>query len=279
MPSYSPVRSVQRALVLLQVLNRRPVMSVREIHDATGLPKPTVIRLLETLVAEGYVSNDPHHGGYQVTSLVTSLSSGFHGDVIAVEAARPWALRLTAHFLWPVGIAVLDKDAVKVRFSTVADSPISPFHATINTRLSLVSRALGRAYLAFCQDTEREFLIDMLARSKNPEDAMARHPDRLKALLQSIRQKGYAERDPEVVPRSSDTLAVPIFWKQRVLATICLTYFKSAVSHGKAVETFVGPLQAAARGIEEAVTQLQNVSTDKDKGGDASQAVSPAGMD
>lgn len=262
MPSYSPVRSVQRALRLLQVINRRPVMSVHEMHNATGLPKSTIVRLLETFVREGYISNDPHHGGYQVTSLVSSLSSGFHGDVIAVEAARPWALRLTEHFLWPVGVAVLDKDAIKVRFSTVADSPISPFHATINTRLSLVSRALGRAYLAFCPDNEREFLIDILSRSDHPEDAMARHPDRLKAFLRSVRQKGYAERDPEVEPRSSGTLAVPIFWKKSVLATICLTYFTSAVPRAKAIEKFVEPLQTAARGIEEAVRQLQTVSED-----------------
>ena len=264
MPSYPPIRAVTRALVLLQELNRRPVMTVHQIHELTGLPKPTIVRLLETLVATGFVSNDPHHGGYQVTSLVTSLSAGFHGDVIAVEAARPWALRLTQRFLWPVGVAVLDKDAVKVRFSTVFESPISPFHATINMRLSLVSRALGRAYLAYCPDAERELLINILSTSKNPEDAPAKNPQRLDAIIRLIRRQGFAERDPTVLPQSSDTLAVPIFHNQRVLATISITFFRSAISRAKAIEEFVEPLQTAAKGIEESVKLLQLVSEPDD---------------
>ncbi|MBT3361694.1 MAG: DNA-binding transcriptional regulator [Rhodospirillales bacterium] len=257
MPSFQPVRSVMRSLAILQELNRRPVASIAQLHGATGLPKPTIVRLLETLVAAGYVSNDPHHGGYQVTSLVTSLSSGFHGDVIAVEAARPWAVQLTNRLLWPVGIAVLDRDAVKVRFSTIAESPISPFHATINMRLSLVSRAMGRAYLAFCPAAERRLLLEMLVSSTDPEDGLAKNASRFSALLQTIRRQGFAERDPMVQPHSSGTIAVPIFSQNRVLATICMTYFTSAVSRSEAVKRFVGPLQATARNIEESVVLLQ----------------------
>lgn len=264
MPSFQPVRSVMRSLAILQELNRRPVASIAQLHGATGLPKPTIVRLLETLVAAGYVSNDPHHGGYQVTSLVTSLSSGFHGDVIAVEAARPWAVQLTNRLLWPVGVAVLDRDAVKVRFSTIAESPISPFHATINMRLSLVSRAMGRAYLAFCPAAERRLLLEMLAHSTDPEDGLAKNAGRLNALLLTIRRQGFAERDPMVHPLSSGTIAVPIFFQKRVLATICMTYFTSAVSGSEAVKRFVGPLQATARNIEESVGLLQGDSQPND---------------
>ena len=52
-----------------------------------------------------------------------------------------------------------------VRFSTIADSPVSPFHATINMRLSLISRALGRAYIAYCPNEERELLVRLLRAS------------------------------------------------------------------------------------------------------------------
>ena len=75
-----PVESVRRAFHLLHELNRQRVSSVRHLHRATGLPKPTIVRLLDTLIVLGYVVNDPRQGGYQVTSLVRSLSAGFHGD-------------------------------------------------------------------------------------------------------------------------------------------------------------------------------------------------------
>jgi hypothetical protein len=57
------------------------------------------------------------------------------------------------------------RDAVAIRFSTIPDSPVSPFHATINNRLQLMSRALGRAYIAFCPPNERNLLLRMLATS------------------------------------------------------------------------------------------------------------------
>jgi IclR family transcriptional regulator, mhp operon transcriptional activator len=133
----APVESVRRAFHLLHELNRQRVSSVRHLHRATGLPKPTIVRLLDTLIALGYVVNDRRQGGYQVTSLVRSLSAGFHGDPLVVEAARPWAIAFTRKYHWPVAVAVLDRDAVAIRFSTIPDSPVSPFHATINMRLQV----------------------------------------------------------------------------------------------------------------------------------------------
>ena len=259
MPSYSPVQSVTRSFALLRELNRRKVTTIHDLHVATRLPKPTIVRLLETLIAAGYVSGDRRQGGYQVTSLVTSLSSGFHGDHLAVEAGRAWAVQLTRRFVWPTSIAVLDKDCVVVRFSTVPDSPMSPFHATINMRLSLISRALGLAYLAFCPDPERELLIAMLQTSSDPEDGLARYPKQLTALINTVRRQGFAERDPLVAPRTSCTIAVPIFHGHRVLATLCATYFASAMTRAEAIERFVDPLKSAAASIGEEVDLLQNV--------------------
>src|SRR5688572_6921796 len=73
------VRSVERGLAILQAMNRRPVSSVDYLHKTTRLPKPTLVRLLHTMVKAGYLTNDVRQGGYQLASLVTSLSCGFHG--------------------------------------------------------------------------------------------------------------------------------------------------------------------------------------------------------
>jgi IclR family mhp operon transcriptional activator len=257
MPSFPPVQSVERALALLVELNKQRATTIGELHRRTGLPKPTIVRLLETLIGLGYVSSDSRLGGYQVTSQVAMLSCGFHGTTMVIEAARPWAIDLTRKLKWPVGIAALDKDAVYVRFSTIPDSPISPFHATINMRLSLVSRALGRAYLAFCPREERNLLIRMLAASKDPEDRPRELSSIVPGLVKSIRRRGYAERDPRVEPKSSATIAVPIMSEKRVLATIGLTYFRSAVPSGTVPDTLVKPLQEAVRAIEHSISVMR----------------------
>ena len=91
MPSFPPVQSVLRALEILNDLNTRRVTRVGELHHSTGLPKPTIVRLLETLIPEGFAASDNRLGGYQVTSDVDALGSGFHSAPMVVEAARPWA--------------------------------------------------------------------------------------------------------------------------------------------------------------------------------------------
>ncbi len=242
---------------LLHELNRQRVSSVRHLHQVTGLPKPTIVRLLDTLISLGYVVNDRRQGGYQVTSLVRSLSAGFHGDPLVVEAARPWAIAFTRKFHWPVAIAVLDRDAVAVRFSTIPDSPLSPFHATINMRLQLMSRALGRAYIAFCPPAERTLLLDMLGLSDDPEAAAARDRDAALTLLAMVRRTGFAERSAAVEPKSSSTIAVPVMLGRKVLATAGMTYFTSAMAKTDALARYVPPLKEMAKNIQTSVVLLR----------------------
>ena len=256
MPSFPPVQSVVRALKVLKDLNTRRVTTVNQLYLSTKLPKPTIVRLLETLIHEGFVTSDKRLGGYCVTSQVPTLSAGFHSTLLVVEAGRAWCIDLTRRFKWPASIAVLDGAAVSVRFSTIPDSPVSPFHATLNMRLSLISRALGRAYIGFCPEGERQILIQHLRSSKDPED----RPEDLEAAVKEVtkraRRFGYAERAPNVEPKSSSTIAVPIMRGDRVLATLGLTYFRSAVPAPDVRRTLVTPLQETAKRIEESVLAL-----------------------
>lgn len=259
------VESVRRAMSLLHELNRQRVSSVHHLHHATGLPKSTIVRLLDTLIALGYVVNDQRQGGYQVTSLVRSLSAGFHGDPLVVEASRPWAIAFTRKFQWPVAVAVLDRDAVAVRFSTIPDSPVSPFHATLNKRLQLMSRALGRAYIAFCPPSERNLLLDMLATSEDPEDATAHDRDAALTLLAMIRRAGFADRSAMVEPKSSSTIAVPVTLGRKVLATVGVTFFTSAIPKAEAIARYVPPLKEMAKNIQTSVVLLrQDGAPDRD---------------
>lgn len=260
MPSYAPVKSVLKTLDLLKELNRQNINSVDNLHRATGLPKPTIVRLLETLIADGYVTNDKRQGGYRITSQVQSLSCGFQGDAPVVEVGRPWAIEFTRRYRWPVAIAVLDKDAVAVRLSTIADSPVSPMHATINMRLQLLTRALGRAYLAFCPRAERDLLLSFLMKSSDPENAGARDRKATLAMLRRIRALGFAERSLAVKPSSSTTLAVPIMRGKNVLATVGMTYFRSVMSDKEAHGRYIPAIQEMARNIEKSVVTLETQS-------------------
>lgn len=243
------IRSAERTLQILRAMNQRPVSSIEYLHNSTGLPKPTLVRFLKTMVNAGYVTNDRLQAGYQLTSLVTSLSSGYHGDPLVVEAGRAWALNLTNQLKWPVSIAVLEDNAVIVRLSTVAESQISPFHATINMRLGLFSRGLGRAYLAFCSDEQIEAFVQVVENNDEEEAQYIPRPKVLQKLVETIREDGYARRNSKAEPKSSDTLAVPIFLDGEVRATIGITYFASVVKSQNTILEYANLLKKASAQI------------------------------
>ena len=229
MNSFAPVRSVERTQLILECLNRNRVTRVSDLHEETGLPKPTIVRLLQTLEQTGYVFNDRRHGGYQVTSRVTSLSAGFHCDPLVVEARRPHAARLTKQFMWPAAIAILRDDAVVVRYSTIPDSPNLPFHATVNMRLTLDHYALGLAYLAFCPQQQQNTIIWMLMqRETGARGRIAEKEVLLRHKLQTVRDQGFAGRDANQELRSSNTIAMPVMDDDRALGTLGITYYRAA---------------------------------------------------
>jgi DNA-binding transcriptional ArsR family regulator len=71
------VRGLQRGLQVLRVLNEKNYASVLEINRATGLPRTTIYRLLDTLIDAGYVKFGNREEGYCLTVQVRTLSEGY----------------------------------------------------------------------------------------------------------------------------------------------------------------------------------------------------------
>lgn len=267
MPSFPPVQSVVRAIELLQALNRQPVSTIDMLHRQTGFPKPSIVRLLQTLEAKGLVRHAPQPGAYFLTSGVATLSSGYHSEPRVVEAAAQPMDELTAKIKWPLALAVFDGDAVVVRYSTIPNSPLSLLHSSLNMRLSLVSRALGRAYLAFCTRDEQAMLLSTLKKSDRPEDTPARDDKAVRRVLAEIRKRGYALRDPSVRP-VSNTLALPVFDHNRPVASIGLTWFASTMGAEEAVQRYLGTMQALSAEVSTrlaALAESVSVSTARRK--------------
>lgn len=251
------IRSVERTLTILAAMNRVPVSTIESLHIVTGLPKPTLVRFLKTMTSIGYVTHNREHSGYQLTSLVTSLSSGYHGDPLIVEVARPWAVQLTRRLKWPISIAVLSGHWVVVRLSTVAQSPISPFHATINMKLGLFSRGLGKAYMAFLSDEQIEAFAREVESEEPDEAPFVKDREALWDHVAHLRKQGYAMRDFRAKPNTSNTLAVPIFLDGQVRATIGITFFRSVVRSRQELKDFAAVLTETSGQISQETMRLK----------------------
>jgi IclR family transcriptional regulator, mhp operon transcriptional activator len=120
----SPVEPVVRALRLLEALNGKPASSLAELHAATGLPKPTLVRLLGTLISAGYATRISSQAGYRITEHVLALSSGLRFIDRIVDAAVPPMGQFTQEHAWPTGLAKVRDGVVALLHSTAPQSPL-----------------------------------------------------------------------------------------------------------------------------------------------------------
>ena len=207
------------------------------------------------------MANDPKQAVYQVTSKVNSLSAGFYGDPLVVEVGRAQTIALTKEFTWPTSIETVEKTKVIVRYSTIPDSANSPFHAAVNMSLTLENHAHGLAYLDFCPKTEQEILLKSLEYLNIIKGSTLSEKELLlKHCLQKVCVKGFAKRNPETEPRSSNTIAVPIHGEDRVLVTLGLTYFRSAYDSVETAKKFVTTLHEASRNISKNAQELVKIA-------------------
>jgi IclR family mhp operon transcriptional activator len=250
--SYPPVEAVQRALKVLRAVNKLRIASVEGIYAETRYPKSTIVRMLETLMVEGYVVRDNMCGGYRITGRIHELHSGYAGISQVIDVARPFAVDLTRRLKWPIGIGVFDRDAIAVQFWTGAISPWAHTNTVLGMRPNLLTTAMGRAYLAFCADDERNRLIAML-RSDPARGIDEAEEQRFRALLERIRRDGHAMRDPRTKPYRTTTLAVPLRESGRVHALMTISFFTTAIAAGEVSERILAPLFAAQAKIEESL--------------------------
>lgn len=244
---------VLRTLALLRALNKQTHSSLRSLHEATGMPKPTVHRLLATLKNEGYVKSDAVKGLYSLTQKVRLLSDGYTEHELVVELGAPILLRSTRQTGLPLAIGIAERSRMVVRYSSMPYSPVAPMHTTLGNSHPMTQSAMGLAFMAYCSDAERERLLDWLRASARDEAAWNRAAQTLQARIMTIRKQGYALRRPDSLHENA-TLAVPIRCAGHVLGVLSLTTFDSLLT-AKTTRDFVVLLQRTSEEVSAAVAK------------------------
>ena len=163
---------------------------------------------------------------YCLSRQVRTLSDGFAEDDWIADVAAPLMKEFTRQAVWPVALLSFDESRMLVRETTHEASSLSIDHGMVGRRLPMLRTAAGRCYLAFSPDKERRTILEMLSRSKAPENRGARETQRLTRLpLDAIRAKGYAVQDREINPKASG-IAVPICVGPRVLGCMSLIWIR-----------------------------------------------------
>jgi IclR family mhp operon transcriptional activator len=254
--NWNPMRSALRTLTVLRALNVHNGSTVGDLSLATGISRPALYRILETLREAGYISVDIARKHYCLTMMVRSLAEGFTDEDWVTQVARPALAKLQRKVLWPTDLGTFRDNWMWIRETTRPLSPLTIDRGVAGTRFSILASATGRAYLAFCRDDERAQILGNLALSAESDAEFIQDRPRLDELFREVRRIGYGYRYGEP-PKESGAIAVPILVGDRVLGCVNMTFAVAALTPNEAARKHLSDLRNTADEIAQGFQRLE----------------------
>ena len=256
---YREVRGLSRGLAVLRALNAMPggIGGVAELARAVGLHRTTVKRLLETLRSEGLVHHKDDGASYALGFEVRRLSEGYVGAEWIERVAAPAMRDHLRALSWPSDLATPDGGFMIVRESTHRFSMLSQHRATIGIRIPMLVSSLGRAWLTWCADDEREATLSYLRDRVDAIGEMARDAAYVKRILRDTRRRGYAVNRGEWAAEASVTaVGLPIRIGEHAIGAINLVLQNNVVSDREIATRYVPLLTSLADEISKGAARL-----------------------
>ncbi|MEM9708968.1 MAG: IclR family transcriptional regulator [Pseudomonadota bacterium] len=206
-----------RTLMILEILGQRPdAMSAAEIGRELSLPKQTIHRLCNTLLAEGFLAQDSTglRPGRRARLMATGLLHASTSHIARHQILSRLAAETgeTVNFVVPEEDGMSYKDRVETDWPFRVQLPVGshvPFHCT----------ASGKTYLASLKKRDRERIVSAKPLVSATPNTIT-DPGRLSAELRGIRRQGFAIDNEEFI-QGMAAIAVPVLdSKGRYLASI-----------------------------------------------------------
>ena len=190
MKSENVGKTIQKAMDILNLFSREcPMLTLTEISNKVGIPKPTALRVLNTLIVNNILTRDELSKKYMLGAHLLYLSS----IVLSRIDVRTVAI--------PVLREVRDRTGENVHLNTIIDGKrvcvecmkgfqSLQYTVQVGERTPLYAGASARLLLAFMEDQEREMTIDNLEIEAITEYTIT-DKARLREDIAKIRRQGF----------------------------------------------------------------------------------------
>lgn len=243
------VEPLARALAILSVFTTQDTwLGNGELATRTGLPAPTLSRLLRTLLATGYLHHSPERRKYRLAAGVMALGYAAiaHSDVQSL--ARPTMQQLADESRTCVTLVSRDRLDVVVIESCHGDAASLRLNLGVGARLALANSPIGWALLGGLPDVERYYLLDGIERRFPREWSYLRR--RFGDAYFQVQQRGFCMALGEPAPEFC-ILAAPLMLAGETPMALACIGAAAGISRAR-VERELGPrLVAAAQRLQD----------------------------
>lgn len=255
------VKSLDRALSILEYMSRRRYVSVTELANEFELDKASVSRMMQTFKKHGMAIKNETNSKYRIGSGTLLLSYNVMAGNRVARVARPALEELaneldtTARLCMIEGKKVYIIDQVhgaKGKTGKDADIP--------GISKPLYCSAIGKIIMAYMKEKNLNALLDELEYTQYTENTITNKEDLLQEL-KIIRANGYAVNAAEFSDRAY-CIAVPVFWGNGRSPQYCIG-ITGWTDHRQSEEVFdrtVRCMQEISKAIMNNYVMMKNAS-------------------
>lgn len=201
-------QSTQVAFLLMEAMAEigEPV-GLSDLARRLGMPKPRAFRFLKTLLAMGYVLQDPATDRYRLSLKLFHLGQAVADSTVLLTEARPVMVQLRDETRQTVTLSLVEPQGMRILDMVRAASPVQ-----IVTRpgalLDFHSSAQGKLALAFGDPALWDVVRSSPLRQWTPRTNIDLAV--LEAEVGRVRKRGWADAPEETLP-GVNALSAPIF--------------------------------------------------------------------
>ena len=240
--------TLRKAITIIDtvVANQATGMTFAEIVSATGTPKASAHRILKELAAIGMLTFTPDTARYRGSLKLASMGCAVTANFDLRTLVHPHLQKLHEATHHTANLAIRDGDAgVYLDKIETQEYGIRLF-SEVGKRFPLHCTALGKAFLAFLPDKERNRILNgplPAITSKTITD-----PKALAQELADIRELGYA-LDREEITRGVMCVAAPIFGSPDDVVGAVSIAFPSYIHSDRGIEAEIEAVRRHAAAI------------------------------
>tara|TARA_B110000444_G_scaffold206034_1_gene199425 strand:+ start:365 stop:1183 length:819 start_codon:yes stop_codon:yes gene_type:complete len=262
--NHKTIRALERGLLIMQILQEKRAATLNQVYLSTDLPRPTILRILRTLEGAGWVRRGLGDGLYRNSFKIKGMLKGLEDKDRLAEIAAPFLDILCREASWPSDLAVIHHEKIHMELieTSRTKTPFLLKRDEIGHMINIPLSAMGRVYLAFCDQLERDDIIKKLKKTNSTANRIATDNGTFLKQLEKIKINGYATREEsfgggERPLKSSyddglQAIAVPIQIDSEVIGCISLVWVRKAATIEEIVEKFLINLKETADNIRNA---------------------------
>ena len=252
------VRALDRSLTILRVLNQHNGLAAAELSRLVALPRPTVLRLLNTLSDAGYVARSKSDSLYRATLRLRELSCGYKEETWLQHVARPFLAELEEEVVWPLAVIRLRDQSLIVEALTDRGSQMVLRRDSPGIEVPLLTSSSGYLYMALLPEAEGSALLDhAIASGGQLLRQLPMTQGDVKAQHVAARNLGYSALH---LP-SHSALAVPVWVEGALFCALSMRMYGAADARQAMVATYLTALQKGADELGRRIGEMTAVAT------------------